>query len=185
MRNRRMRHGALAAAIAIGMAAAPAPAQTSRPALSFELPMLDGSAFVRLADFSGQPVLLNFWGSECPPCIREMPLLLGESRRYPSVRFLGIAVDDRASASRFLRRQAAGYPQLVAPQAAEVLLRRFGNTTGGLPYTVVLNARHQMCASHLGEVDNSWIATAINACGIADNAAGSSNIPASSTGPTR
>lgn len=100
------------------------------------------------------------------------------------MRFLGIAVDDRASASRFLSRQAAGYPQLVAPQAAEVLLRRFGNLTGGLPYTVVLNARHQMCASHLGEVDTSWVATAINACGIADKAAGNGSIPASSTGPT-
>ncbi|MHA0856538.1 redoxin domain-containing protein [Paenibacillus sp. CMAA1364] len=38
----------------------------------FELTTLDGKV-VRLSDYRGQPVMLNFWGSWCPPCRSEMP----------------------------------------------------------------------------------------------------------------
>jgi thiol-disulfide isomerase/thioredoxin len=134
------------------------------PPMAFELPMLDGSQFVRLADFTGRPVLLNFWGSDCPPCVKEMPLLVSEARRHSAVQFLGIAVDDRASAIRFQSRVPAGYPQLIAPKAPEVLMRRFGNTSGALPYTVILNGRQQICATHLGEVDAPWVDAAIMFC---------------------
>lgn len=185
MRGRLIRRkGFLAATIAMCVVAAPEVAQAGPASMTLELPMLDGSAFIRLADFSGQPVLLNFWGSECPPCIKEMPLLIAESKRYSAVRFLGIAVDDRASAIQFLSRQPAGYPQLIVPKAPEALMRRFGNTLGALPYTVVLNVQHQMCASHLGEVDVLWIAAAISACSIPDNLAVHGNhIPSPSSRP--
>jgi thiol-disulfide isomerase/thioredoxin len=150
----------LAALLGVG----PAHALAQANAMSFELPALDGSAFVRLADHAGHPVLLNFWGSECPPCIQEMPMLNAQALRYPGVRFLGIAVDQRAQASRFLARFPPTYPQLIAATQPEVLMRRFGNKPGALPYTVVLNARLQVCASHIGEVDADWIAGQIAHC---------------------
>ena len=53
--------------------------------MAFELPLLDGTKFVRLADFSGRPVLLNFWGSDCPPCVKELPLLVASAKRYPAL----------------------------------------------------------------------------------------------------
>ncbi len=175
----------LAATLALWLVTASAVAQVGRPAMTFELPMLDGSAFVRLGDFSSRPVLLNFWGSECPPCVKEMPLLIAESKRHSAVQFLGIAVDDHASASRFLSRLPVGYPQLIAPRVPEVLMRRFGNTAGALPYTVVLNAQHQICASHLGEVDAPWIAAAINACSPADRTVGNNDAPSPSARPKK
>jgi hypothetical protein len=52
----------------------------------------------------------------------------------------------------------------MAPAQPEVLLRRFGNKLAALPYTVVLNARHQICTTRLGEVDAAWVATAIATC---------------------
>jgi len=139
--------------------------------MAFELPLLDGTKFVRLTDFSGRPVLLNFWGSDCPPCVKEMPLLVAASKRYSAVQFLGIAVDDRVSAARFLDRLPPAYPQLIAPNAPEVLMRRFGNKLGALPYTVVLNARHQVCITHLGAVDAPWVAAAVSSCGAPEQPA--------------
>jgi thiol-disulfide isomerase/thioredoxin len=162
---RRIASLVVAVVAACSAVAAPPAGGASPPALTFELPLLDGARFVRLADFEGQPVLLNFWGSDCPPCRVEMPLLIEQAQRYPAVQFLGIAVDDRANATRFLARLEAGFPQLSAPRQPEVLMRRFGNKSAALPYTVVLDVRHRVCVTHLGQVDAAWIATAMADCG--------------------
>jgi thiol-disulfide isomerase/thioredoxin len=152
---------------ALGLVAACAWSVAAPPALTLELPKLDGTAFVRLDDYAGRPVLLNFWGSECPPCIAELPLLFAQAPRHPGLQFLGIAVDQRAAASRFLSRLQPTYPQLVASTQPEVLLRRFGNKAGALPFTVVVDTRREVCASRLGDVDAAWIAAAAQACGAA------------------
>jgi thiol-disulfide isomerase/thioredoxin len=146
-------------------------ADAASTSMAFELPMLDGSKFVRLADFDGRPVLLNFWGSECPPCASEMPLLLSLSSHYADVQFLGIAVDDRASATRWIAQFEPRYPQLMAPAQPEVLMRRFGDKLAALPYTVVLNSQHRICTARLGEVDATWVASAIANCAAGPPAA--------------
>ena len=122
----RSRRPAFRALAALGLAAVCEASAAAPPAMSLELPRLDGTAFVRLDDFAGRPVLLNFWGSECPPCIAELPLLFAQASRHPGLQFLGIAVDQRAAASRFLAGLQPTYPQVVAPTQPEVLLRRFG-----------------------------------------------------------
>lgn len=50
------------------------PSRTLRDwqAQDFELMTLDGGT-ARLSDFSGRPVFLNFWRTDCPPCVRELP----------------------------------------------------------------------------------------------------------------
>ncbi len=49
-------------------------AQKGKPAPDFALLSLEGKTY-RLSDFRGQPVVLNFWATWCPPCKAEMPLL--------------------------------------------------------------------------------------------------------------
>lgn len=152
---------------ALGLAVVCGRSLAAPPAMTLELPKLDGSAFVRLDSYAGRPVLLNFWGSECPPCIAELPLLFAQAPRHPGLQFLGIAVDQRAAATGFLARLQPTYPQLIASTQPEVLMRRFGNKAGALPFTVVVDARHEVCASRLGEVDAAWIAAAAQTCGTA------------------
>jgi thiol-disulfide isomerase/thioredoxin len=164
--RRRWQSGAAAALAAACTALAPPPLHAAPPVMAFQLPMLDGSRFVQLADFGSRPVVLNFWGSECPPCVKEMPLLFSMSQDYRSVQFLGVAVDDRASAVRFLARLAPAYPQLIASTQPEVLMRRFGNKLGALPFTVVLDAQHRVCVSRLGEVDAPWLSGALAGCAV-------------------
>jgi thiol-disulfide isomerase/thioredoxin len=109
-------------------------------------------------------MLLNFWSSDCPPCIAEMPMLLKEASQYPQVQFLGIAIDNRTGASKFLERQRVTYPQVVALPTTDGIMRRFGNPKGVLPYTVVLSKSHQLCQMKTGMVDAVWIQTAIAKC---------------------
>jgi thiol-disulfide isomerase/thioredoxin len=53
------------------------------PAAVLELPDLEGRA-VRLQDFKGKVVLLNFWGTTCAPCKTEIPWLVEFQEQYGS-----------------------------------------------------------------------------------------------------
>jgi len=65
-----------------------------KPAPNFSLRGLDGE-LVRLEDFRGQPVFLNFWATWCQPCIAEHPVLLAAAQRYEGrVQFLGVVYHD-------------------------------------------------------------------------------------------
>ena len=136
----------------------------SQPTMRLELPNLDGTAFIRLDQFAGRPMLLNFWSSDCPPCIAEMPMLFKEATQYPDVQFLGVAVENRASATKFLEHQGVTYPQVIALPTTDGIMRRFGNPKGLLPYTVVLSKSHQLCQMKTGVVNAAWIRSAVAKC---------------------
>jgi thiol-disulfide isomerase/thioredoxin len=129
--------------------------------LQFDLPRLDGKGRLTLSHFPGQPVVLNFWASNCLPCVRELPVLNALAVRQSPLPFIGIAIDTRAAAQAFLRQHPASYPQALA---APEMLPIFGNQIKGLPYTVIVNSQHQICTRRLGPADSAWLATAISAC---------------------
>ncbi|MFF1413039.1 TlpA family protein disulfide reductase [Streptomyces sp. NPDC058289] len=86
---------------------------------------LDGKP-VSLAEFRGQVVVLNVWGSWCGPCRSEADDLerLSGQTRTQGVRFLGINTRDRdrAAAQSFVRAHGLGFPSLHDP-TGELLLR--------------------------------------------------------------
>lgn len=148
----------------IGCALGICEAQDHGATMHLELPNVDGTSFVRLSDFMASAVVLNFWSADCPPCIEELPVLSSQSRLHPSVQFLGIATDEAARARHYVEQQKVVYPQLLAPTVSSGLMRRFGNKTGALPYTVVLNSRHQICQTKTGAVTSDWLAFAVDFC---------------------
>ena len=132
--------------------------------MHLELARLDGKAFVRLSDFADKLVVLNFWRSDCPPCVAEMPLLSAFGAANPEVQLIGISTEEPSRAQRFVDLHRIHFMQLKAPPQSDGLMRRFGNTSGALPYTVVLDARHRNCRSRVGAVDEGWLQAAIGAC---------------------
>ena len=66
---------------------------------AFALPGLDG-ARLSLEELRGQPVVLNFWWSGCPPCRQEMPLLQRYADAHPTVRLVLVDPVDGAGAAR-------------------------------------------------------------------------------------
>ena len=140
-------------------------AEAGSAALDFELS--DGRAFVRLADLPKRVTVVNFWRSDCPPCVREMPLLADTARQGKS-QVVAIALQrPHETAAAPAAVQAALQPPLQAlqgPNEPRGLLARFGNPRGALPYTVVLDAQRRACARQIGEVTPDWLAAAIHRC---------------------
>ena len=132
--------------------------------MELDLPELEGTRVLRLSDYPDRPVLLNFWSSDCPPCVAEMPLLFRQAVRYPKVQFWGIAVDEHFKARGFLQARTPTYPQLIVPLQTDGIMRRFGNRSGALPYTVVLDRAHRLCQATTGGVSAAWLAQALRTC---------------------
>jgi cytochrome c biogenesis protein CcmG, thiol:disulfide interchange protein DsbE len=74
------------------------PRQTGRPAPDFTV--TDGNRSLRLADYRGKIVILNFWETSCLPCIAELPSLTAMQQQLPQVQVLAVSVDEDRQAYR-------------------------------------------------------------------------------------
>lgn len=101
---------------------------------------------VRLGDWRGQPMLVNFWATWCPPCLREMPAFSRLQEKHPGVRFVGIAADSVDNVRAFVAKNPISYPIVLPPDGGIGLMSELGNLRGGLPFTIAVdsagNARH-------------------------------------------
>ena len=92
--------------------------ETSAGALApdFELTTLDGKR-VKLSDYRGKAVLLNFWATWCSPCKVEMPWFVDMQNRYGNdgLVILGVAMDDSDTPkiAQFASEMGVNYPVLL------------------------------------------------------------------------
>ncbi len=95
------------------------------PAPDFALRTLDGRT-VRLADYRGKTVIVNFWASWCPPCRQEMPefeALYRERRAAGDLVVLALdyrPLDSERDVQRFLDSVAATGQPLTFPIVLDV-----------------------------------------------------------------
>jgi outer membrane receptor for ferrienterochelin and colicins len=134
----------------------------------FTLPTLDGDRFVRLRDATG-PVLVNFWGVDCPPCVAELPLLLAFARAQPGWTLLLVSTDAPAAARAFAARLPRPLPPNVwllrGAAQARALLREAGSRHGGLPHSVALvPGSAGACALHAGMLTDGWLSDTVASC---------------------
>lgn len=132
-------------------------AETAFWAGAFEGP--NGEA-VRVADFRGKPLLVNFWATWCPPCVHELPLLnaFQNANRAKGWQVLGLAVDQPSAVRSFLQKLPLNFTVGMAGFAGTELSRSLGNPTGGLPYTVVFDASGALVHRKIGQVSEEDLA---------------------------
>jgi thiol-disulfide isomerase/thioredoxin len=115
---------------------------------------LDGDAF-DVADHRGEVVVVNVWGSWCPPCIAEAPALekVWEQTRAKGVQFVGVNTRDQNAAARaHERRFAISYPSIDDDGGRVLLAFRGTLPPVAIPSTLVLDRRGRVAARVLGKV---------------------------------
>jgi len=125
--------------------------------LAFTRP--DGTELA-LASLRGKPLVINFWATWCPPCVKEMPEFDRFHREFAPKgwQVLGLAVDSPTPVREFLKRVPVGYAIAMAGFGGTELSRKLGNSQGALPYTVMMDASGKPLQRHLGETNYEALA---------------------------
>lgn len=119
---------------------------------------------ISAADFDGQVLLINFWATWCKPCREEMPMLSGLHERLAGKGFtvLGIAMDDVQHAREFVDEFQITYPNAVGGVDVMATGVLYGNHSGLLPYSVLIDRSGIVRWTFLGELESSELEAQIN-----------------------
>lgn len=143
---------------------APSAAKVSQ--LSFDdlsFPTIDGQAR-RLADWPNELLVVNFWAPWCAPCRREIPALIDIQQRHgEAVQVIGLAFDSADNVRDFAADYPFNYPLLLVQSDSAAINRYFGNNSGGLPFTVILDPSREIVFQHTGEITTDALDAAIRA----------------------
>jgi len=103
----------------------------------------------RLVKLRGHPIVVNLWGSWCPPCRREFPVFQSAALQLGRrIAFLGVDTMDSAGAAReFLARYPVSYPSYEDPRGAIV---RSVSRTFAVPITAFYTSTGALGYLHLG-----------------------------------
>lgn len=113
-----------------------------------------------LQRWRGKPVLVNFWATWCPPCVRELPMLdaFAAKQDQHGIQVIGLAVDKPEAVQRFLGRTPLRFPVALATEGGLGLTRSLGNLQGGLPFTVLLGGDGRIRQRKIGELTTEDLA---------------------------
>jgi cytochrome c biogenesis protein CcmG, thiol:disulfide interchange protein DsbE len=121
----------------------------------FTTQTLDGMA-VRLSQYRGKPVLLNFWATWCAPCQDEMPLIQRAADIYHGEGLVVLAVNyqqtSTSSMKAFLRKVDARFPAVYDP--AGQIAAAYGVNVG-LPVSVFIDRSGKVSFIQLGQMSNA------------------------------
>ena len=132
--------------------------QPSAPQAKFT--EIKGSQFT-LAQLKGKPVIINFWATECPGCVNEIPLFVELYKKYAPQNLVIIEVamgyDPESQVREMVRQKQMDYP--IVLDSDNQLVKTFNiNVT---PTTLFISKDGKMIKRKLGEMSHSELETTI------------------------
>jgi thiol-disulfide isomerase/thioredoxin len=134
-----------------GVETAACPANAKRANFNFTLQDTDGRP-VKLSDYKGKVVLLDFWATWCGPCKIEIPGFVDLYSRYKAKGFEVVSVvilDKFANAKPFAKAMKMNYPVLDGDAQQDALDDAFGPFFG-LPMSLLIARDGRVCQKHEG-----------------------------------
>ena len=107
-----------------------------------------------LRSLFGQPLLVNFWATWCPPCVEELPLLEAfyQDHRSRGWQLLGIAIDQPSAVRSWLQRSPLSFPIVLGGLEGSQMGRHLGNATGGLPFSLLFSVSGEILERKTGQL---------------------------------
>lgn len=109
---------------------------------------------VRLSDYHGRVVILDFWATWCPPCRRGIPDLISIQNEYKDkVQVIGISLDreTKGNVGEFISQQGINYP-IAFPD--EEVVKAYGGIEA-IPTTFIIDKSGTIAYKHVGLVSKS------------------------------
>jgi len=136
-----------------------------KPAPTFELTAVseekDGKT-IKLTDYKGKIVLLNFWASWCGPCRAEMPTLTKLQERYKNRSFtvVGLAMESQEDAKKFIQGKDINFPNAYSAdksgkKSLKEILTKYGNPDGILPFSVLISPSQNIFSIYPGIISET------------------------------
>ncbi len=116
-----------------------------------------------LSAWQGKLLLVNFWASWCAPCIDEIPLLVEAQARYGAkgLQILGPAFYEPEPIRAMVQRLRINYPVSADLAQADAAARALGNSSGMLPYTVLISRDGRVLKTVLGGLSREQLDTLV------------------------
>ena len=133
----------------------PKPGDAAATHLPAGLQFTDADGKIHPADeYRGKLLIINFWATWCGPCLHEIPALIKIQNDYGAkgVQLVGPAVDDPEEVRAQMKKLGFNYPVFVGESDAMLdLMTQLGNTSGALPFSVVVAGDGTIIKRELGE----------------------------------
>lgn len=142
---------------------APAPV-VGAPAPDFVLKDLAGNT-VKLSDYAGKPVLINFWATWCEPCRAEMPAIEDRYKTYAGSGFVVLAVNVAEPAdlvSPYVKELGLTFPIVLDTGASVTELYR----VFGFPTSFWVDGKGTIVAQHVGPMFEDQIDNYLSQLGV-------------------
>ncbi|WP_152366139.1 TlpA family protein disulfide reductase [Microlunatus speluncae] len=136
-----------------------------KPAPTVSGPELGTDKTISTADFAGKVIVINVWGSWCPPCRKEAPDLQAASvRTKDKAQFLGITTKDvtPAAPQAFVRANKITYPSIFDPDGATLLAFARDVPPSAIPSTLIIDTEGRVAVRILGEITETTLVAMID-----------------------
>lgn len=138
-------------------------AQTADTLPAFSLADMHGEVR-HSSEWQDKPRLINFWATWCPPCRKEIPLLMQAQTDYAAagLQVIGIALEQPDTVLEYATEVGLNYPSLVGSSQVIELGNQLGNRIGALPYSVLVSSDGKILETHMGELSAEQLADWLN-----------------------
>lgn len=135
--------------------------EDGRKAADFDLKTLEGKS-VKLSDYKGKIVIVDFWATWCPPCRKGIPDLVELQKEYKDkLVVIGISLDQQNTIkdlAPFIKNYGINYPVVLGTQQ---VVSDYGNIQA-IPTSFVIDQSGNIVDTHVGLVPKSTYSEKIN-----------------------